>query len=98
MSPIGIDVVPGLDTTAIRVAGGRCYSAAVREKGFFSGAVNSSAVHRVCLKPRRRLEKRMGTYITPIQNLPHLEGVLLRCDQDGRLGTMSAVTISSSGS
>ena len=37
MSPIDLDVVPGLDTTAIRIARDRCYSATVREKAFFKG-------------------------------------------------------------
>src|SRR5450432_3076228 len=35
LSPIDLDVVPGLDTTAIRIARDRCYSAPVREKVFF---------------------------------------------------------------
>src|ERR1700730_14427303 len=34
VSPIDLDVVPGLDTTAIRIARDRCYSA-VREKALF---------------------------------------------------------------
>ena len=37
VSPIDLDVVPGLDTTAIRIARDRCYSATVREKAFFRG-------------------------------------------------------------
>src|ERR1019366_2729998 len=35
VSPIDLDVVPGLDTTAIRIARDRCYSAIVREKVIF---------------------------------------------------------------
>jgi hypothetical protein len=37
VSPIDLDVVPGLDTTAIRIARDRCYSATFREKAFFKG-------------------------------------------------------------
>jgi len=37
VSPIDLDVVPGLDTTAIRIARDRCYSATVREKALFRG-------------------------------------------------------------
>jgi hypothetical protein len=37
MSPIDLDVVPGLDTTPIRIGRDRCYSATAREQAFFVG-------------------------------------------------------------
>jgi len=37
VSPIDLDVVPGLDTTAIRITRDRCYIATVRERPFFKG-------------------------------------------------------------
>src|ERR1700688_1004035 len=37
VSPIDLGVVPGLDTTAIRIARDRCYSATVRERALFQG-------------------------------------------------------------
>src|ERR1700722_181144 len=50
VSPIDLDGVPGLDTTAIRIARDRCYSA-VREKVLFQGGKQAKS-------GRRRLEKR----------------------------------------
>jgi len=60
VSPIDLDVVPGLDTTAIRIARDRCYSATVREKAFFFKG-GKFFRHAIALIPRRggaRLEKR----------------------------------------
>jgi hypothetical protein len=44
VSPIDLDVVPGLDTTAIRIARDHCYSATVREKALFRGGKVSCQV------------------------------------------------------
>ena len=51
MSPIDLDVVPGLDTTAIRIARDRCYSATVREKALFRGG--KPFRHAIALIPSR---------------------------------------------
>ena len=44
MSPIDLDVVPGLDTTAIRITRDRCYSATVREPFFKGGKLFRHAI------------------------------------------------------
>jgi hypothetical protein len=54
VSPIDLDVVPGLDTTAIRIARGHCYSATVRENALFRGGKPFRHVALILSRGRRR--------------------------------------------
>jgi hypothetical protein len=97
VSPIDLDFVPGLDTTAIRIALDRCYSAIVHEN-VLSMAVNSSTTSS------REFEagaawKVAGILCNTCSGIScNLKETPLRCDQGGRSPAESAVTISASAS
>jgi hypothetical protein len=67
VSPIDLGVVPGLDTTVIRTARDRCYSAAVREKPFCKGGKlfrheappgkNAEILYNMCSRISRDLKE-----------------------------------------